>query len=253
MRIFFGVLSIFWKLYIAVVFFVFAILLYPFFLVVLIKPSWKKKSFQLFIFWSWMMRIFCFYRVKIIEKSELPKGPYVIVSNHTSYLDIFLMHSILPAEPFVFLGKSELLYYPILRTYFKNLNIPVHRNDKRKSGQAYLLSEKAVKEGWSLVIFPEATISNIDCPKMLPFKHGAFKLAKTLNIPLVLLTFTSNYKLFSDPTNIFGPAQPGVSRLYIHPYIPIETINELSVSDLSAKCFDVINRPILEEFPQFKE
>ena len=77
------------------------------------------------------MRIFCFYRIKTIENAELPEGPYVIVSNHTSYLDIFFMHSILPKYPFVFLGKSELLYYPIIRTYFKNLNIPVYRKDKR--------------------------------------------------------------------------------------------------------------------------
>jgi 1-acyl-sn-glycerol-3-phosphate acyltransferase len=249
----FGVLSLLWKLYIAIIFFIIAILMYPFFLIVLIRPTWKKKSFKLFILWSWMMRILCFYRIKTIESAELPEGPYVIVSNHTSYLDIFFMHSILPKYPFVFLGKSELLYYPIIRTYFKNLNIPVYRNDKRKSGQAYLLSEKAVKEGWSLVIFPEATISNVDCPKMLPFKHGAFKLAKSLNIPILPLTFTSNYKLFSDPTNILGPAQPGVCRLYIHPYISVETINKLEVLELTQKCFDIINRPILEEFPQFKD
>ena len=65
--------------------------MYPFFLIVLIRPTWKKKSFKLFILWSWMMRILCFYRIKTIESAELPEGPYVIVSNHTSYLDIFFM------------------------------------------------------------------------------------------------------------------------------------------------------------------
>ena len=82
------------------------------------------------------MRIFCFYRIKTIENHELPDGPYVIIANHTSYLDIFFMYSILPKHPFVFLGKSEILNYPIISTYFKNLNIPVYRGDKSKAGRS---------------------------------------------------------------------------------------------------------------------
>ena len=69
------------------------------------------------------MRIFCFYIVRNVQSAELPDGPYIIVANHTSYLDIFFMYSMLPKHPFVFLGKSEILTYPIIRTYFKNLNI----------------------------------------------------------------------------------------------------------------------------------
>jgi 1-acyl-sn-glycerol-3-phosphate acyltransferase len=130
MRKFFGILGLVWKLYIAIVFVIVAVLFYPFFLVLIMNPKWKKFSFKLFVVWSWLMRIFCFYGVRVVEKAPLPDGPYIIVANHTSYLDIFLMHSILPKHPFVFLGKSELLKYPILGTYFKNLNIPVYRKDK---------------------------------------------------------------------------------------------------------------------------
>ena len=103
------------------------ILLYPFSSIRSFKNSWKKYSFQLFVCWSWLMRIFCFYLVRCVEKAALPEGPYIIVANHTSYLDIFFMYSMLPKHPFVFLGKSEILTYPIIRTYFKNLNIPVFR------------------------------------------------------------------------------------------------------------------------------
>ena len=108
MKLLTGVFGLIWKFYIAIIFVFFAILLYPFFFAVLFRPHWKKFSFYLFIFWSWMMRIFCFYRVKTIENHELPDGPYVIIANHTSYLDIFFMYSILPKHPFVFLGISRL-------------------------------------------------------------------------------------------------------------------------------------------------
>lgn len=253
MQIACGLFGLIWKLYIALVFSVFAILFYPFFLVILINPNWKKFSFKLFLVWSWMMRVFCFYGVKKIKNSELPEGPYIIIANHSSYLDIFLMYSILPKHRFVFLGKSEILSYPIIRTYFKNLNIPVFRGDKSKAGQSYNLASKAVKEGWSIVIFPEGGIPDKQCPKMIPFKNGAFKLAKTLNIPILPLSFTNNYKLFSDPTEILGPARPGIARVYIHEYVSQEQIQLMEVKDLNKVCFDRINEPLLTEHPHLKD
>jgi 1-acyl-sn-glycerol-3-phosphate acyltransferase len=249
MKLLQGILSLFWKLYVGIIFAVFAIALYPFFYAILLNKKWKKASFKLFVFWSWLMRIFCFYRVKKVENAPLPDGPYIIVSNHSSYLDIFFMHSILPDHPFLFLGKGEILGYPIIRTYFKGLNIPVHRKDRAKAAKSFVMAKKAVNEGWSLVIFPEGTIPDDDNPKMIPFKAGAFKLAKALNIPIVPITFTNNYRLFSDPENLLGPARPGVSRVYIHPFISVEAIEQMTQSELSDHCFEVINSALIKEHP----
>ena len=249
MRFVIGLLTNLWKIYIGCVFSIFAVLLYPFFLIVLIRNSWKKYSFKLFIVWSWLMRIFCFYHVRTLSRSPLPEGPHVIVANHTSYLDIFFMYSILPKHPFVFLGKSEILTYPIIRTYFKNLNIPVFRNEVRKVGMSYVLASKAIQEGWSLVIFPEGTIPMTDIPKPIAFKNGAFKIAKEANIPIVPLTFTNNYKLFSDPTMFYGPARPGISEIHIHPFISKDEVTKLSFSELKKKSFDLIDAPIRKQYP----
>jgi 1-acyl-sn-glycerol-3-phosphate acyltransferase len=181
--------------------------------------------------------------------SELPKGPYVIIANHSSYLDIFFMHSLLPAHPFLFLGKSEILSYPILRTYFKNLNIPVYRKDRAKAAKSFSMAKKAIEEGWSIVIFPEGTIPDDENPKMLPFKSGAFKLAKEMRLPIVPVTFTNNYRLFSDPEQLLGPARPGVFKVYIHPYIEQSKVSELSEQTLSNLCFEIINSALIAEHP----
>ncbi len=252
MKVLSGIFSLLWKCYIGIVFCALALVLYPFFFIVLLSPKGKKSSFRLFVFWSWLMRIFCFYPVKKVSVAQQPNGPYVIVANHSSYLDIFLMHSILPKHPFLFLGKSEILSYPIIRTYFKGLNIPVHRGNKMKSGRSFVLAKRAVEQGWSIVIFPEGTIPDDDCPKMIPFKEGAFKLAKSLNIPIVPVTFTNNYRLFSDPTNILGPAHPGISRVHILPSIGVDEMAELSVKELTELCFNRINAPLLAECPWVK-
>ena len=249
MKYFKGIFANLWKIYIALIFIFFATLLYPFLFVLLLNTKWKKTSFNFFIFWSYCMRICCFYPVKKIYHAPVPDGPYVIVSNHVSYLDIFLMYSLLPKAPFVFLGKSEILSYPILRTYFKNLNIPVYRKDKSKAGKAYIEALKSVGAGWSLVIFPEGTIPDDDAPKMIAFKHGAFKLAKALNVPILPLTFENNHKLFSDPTNIWGPARPGLSVVHFHKAITLDEINKMEVNELSDHCFEIISKPLVKKYP----
>jgi 1-acyl-sn-glycerol-3-phosphate acyltransferase len=88
---------------------------------------------------------------------------------------------------------------------------------------------------------------------MVPFKDGAFKLAKALNIPIVPLTFTNNYQLFTDPSEILGSARPGVSRLYINKPISIMEIQEMEVSELRTMGFDLVNAPILKEHPHLKD
>lgn len=244
-----GVFGLIWKLYIAVVFFIFALLFYPFFWVLQLRPSWRKHGFQIFIFWSWLLRVFCIYPVRVKLKSPLPKAPFIIVSNHTSYLDIFLLPSILPKHPFAFLGKAEILKYPIVRTYFKALNIPVYRKDKSKAGQALGQAKKAMEGGWSIVIFPEGTIPEENIPQMYPFKNGAFRLAKNLNVPILPLTFTQNFHLFSDPTHILGPAHPGVVEVHIHPFISVEEIAACSAEEISDKCFELIEAPLKAAHP----
>jgi 1-acyl-sn-glycerol-3-phosphate acyltransferase len=163
------------------------------------------------------------------------------------------MYSIFPQHPFVFLGKSEILSYPIIRTYFQDLNIPVYRNDKRKAARSYIEAIKKVEQGYSLVIFPEGGIPDDDIPRMKRFKEGAFKLAKSSKIPLIPVTFTNNFKLFSDPTHHHGTARPGTSRVYIHEYIPKEIVIDMELSDLANFCFREINQPLMDEYPRLRD
>ena len=95
------------------------------------------------------------------------------------------------------------------------------------------------------MIFPEGGIPNRDHPKMAPFKDGAFRLAKSLKLPIVPVTFTNNYRLFSDPTHLLGPASPGISKVHIHPYLSKEEVKENTHGELNKRCFDIINKPLL--------
>lgn len=242
-------LSLLWKLYFTICFVISIVVFYPIILPFLFSEKGKKNSFKLFVAWSWSVRIFGFYPVKRMTNHDLPEGPYIIVANHTSYLDIFLLPSILPDNAFLFLGKSEILKYPLIKTYFKRLNIPVYREGGIKAAKSLIKASKEVKKGWSLVIFPEGKIPKNEHPKMIPFMDGAFQLAKSAKVPIVPLTFINNYRRFSDPEEMNGLAGPGFCKVFIHPFIDVEEINSLTKEELNKKCFDVVNAPIKERFP----
>ncbi len=248
-----GILSLLWKLYIGLIFVVTAIIFYPIIVPFLFSENSKRIAFRLFVAWSWTVRVCCFYFVRHLSKNDLPQGPYIIVANHASYLDIFLIYSIVPKEAFIFLGKIEILSYPLIKTYFKRFNIPVDRGSLIKSARSLIVAGNKVKEGWSLMIFPEGGIPDENNPKMVPFKEGAFQLAKSLKVPIVPITFMNNYRLLSDPSDILGPASPGTIKVHIHPYFSKEEVENMTQKELSLACFNRINAPILKEFPQFKE
>lgn len=213
---------------------IFALTLIPFYpITVLLIRSKKTKKWSTNVFWIWsnLLSILFFIFVKK-NQTKLPKGPAIIVANHTSHLDIFLMYQILPHRHIVFMGKSEILSYPLIKTYFKHLHIPVNRNDKRQAAHAMLLAKSKLQEGWSIVIFPEGGIPDNLAPDLAEFKPGAFVMAQKNQVPIIPISMIDHYKLLSEPQNNQGSALPGISHVHIHPYLDSNEIRELDVEYL---------------------
>lgn len=223
--------SLVYRYYIYTVFFLTLLLFYFPLLPFLSSEKRKKASYPLFVWWGKLFRVCIGVRIQKNHRT-LPEGPFVIVANHTSYLDIFLMYSLFPKHPLLFLGKSELLKYPMIGTFFRKLHIPVFRGEGRKAAQSYFQSLKAIDNGWCLVIFPEGGIPDNGCPQLAPFKEGAFKIAKNKNIPIVPITFANNFELFEDPMHFWGKARPGIAKVIIHAPIEKDEIEEKSLKEV---------------------
>lgn len=233
------ILSNLWKIYVGIVFLLTLLLFYPLLFVVLQFDSLNFFSFRINVCWSRMVRILCFYAVD--KQGSIPKSrePKIIVANHTSYLDIFLLYSCLPQQPFIFLGKSEILKYPLIKTFFKKLNIPVDRSNRVKAARAIVRAREALNNGWSIVIFPEGGIFD-DAPQLHSFKNGAFQLAKTTKAPILPISYINNYKLLSDPETPTGLAMPGVSHIYFHDLISVQDIEQRTIQELNTAAFNTI-------------
>lgn len=239
-------ISIFFKLYLGILFLVTLLLLYVPIFLLLLRDKTKKKAFPLFVFWC---RLLCFlagYRVKPKRANSIHKGPCIFIANHTSFLDIVFMYLLFPTHPFLFLGKAELLKVPLVKTFFKRLHIPVYRNKGgRNAHKALEAADQALKQGWSIIIFPEGGIKEHLVPALQVFKDGAFRLAKNNQVPIVPITFLNNYELLEDPAVKHSVARPGTAQVVVHPIIDAITVTNTELEVLKLNAFETINAPLL--------
>jgi len=113
-----------------------------------------------------------------------PRHPYVVVSNHESFVDILLI-SHLPWE-MKWLSKAELFRIPVLGWLLMLAgDIPIKRGFGPSAIEAIARCRTALTNHVSVMIFPEGTRSTTD--DLLPFKDGAFRLAIDAEVPILPL------------------------------------------------------------------
>ena len=242
-----GLVSFSYKLYVGIAFFSTLIVFYPPIALLLLKPAHKKRTMPIFTLWSAVLRTLIGLPARIKKNADLSSlGPVVICANHASYMDIVLMPSVLRGQKFLFMGKHEILSYPFLKTFFKRLHIPVNRTSQMQSARSFIQASRALKEGWSIALFPEGGIPNGQRPKMIPFKPGAFKLAMDNNVAIVPITFVNNFKLFSDPEDLLGSARPGLAKVIVHASVTPAQYAQMTPDELSDYVYGIIDGPLRE-------
>lgn len=235
------------RLYFGLVFFTALLITYPLFKFYIKRGRRYDRVFGLFKVLSIIIQWLGLVPAKVIERQNFPSPPYIVVANHASYLDIVHMYSVIPSY-FLFLGKSELLHWPIVRIFFKGMNIPVSRNNLRKSTEALLISSEKLSEGKNIIIFPEGGIFP-GAPCLKPFKNGAFKLAIKHQVSIVPVTFLNNWKYLGDEHPIWGRARPGLAKVIIHEPIKTKGLDLKDLIPLRKECFNIIEKPLRDRYP----
>ena len=146
------------------------------------------------------------WKVSLIDQShlrDLERSPAVIVSNHASMTDIWIISSL--GVQFRFLSKIEVFKTPIIGTAMRWAGyIPIKRGDKQSHQDALRLSAECLKRGVSMLYFPEGTRS-VD-GVMLPFKIGAFKLASECDVAILPIVITGTENMLPKGSAIPHPA-----------------------------------------------
>lgn len=119
-------------------------------------------------------------------------NPFIIVANHQSNWDLFVLGCAVPRRT-VSLGKKSLKWIPFFgQIYWLAGNILIDRGNAFRAKQAMLkTTDVLLHQDTSIWVFPEGT-RNLG-RGLLPFKKGAFQMAINAGVPLVPLC-CSNYK-----------------------------------------------------------
>lgn len=180
------------------------------------------------------------FHVEYEDKSSVDwNESFVICPNHTSILDITALTYLCP-QNFSFMGKIELLNNPVTRIFFKSIDIAVDRNSKISSFKAFKKADEILKEGKSIVIFPEGKIDDEYPPKLHEFKSGSFRLAVDNKIKILPVVIKDAWKILWDDGMRFG-SKPGIVHIKILKPIDTQSISINELDDLQHHVYSRMN------------
>jgi long-chain acyl-CoA synthetase len=148
------------------------------------------------------------FDLKVSGIEKLPKsGPYLLCSNHQSYLDPVILGSVLPAELFQRLfavGTSEIFGEGFMRRLARSLNVVVVDPDANLVS-AMRAGAFGLRNGKVLILYPEGERSIDGTPRI--FKKGAAILSTHLQVPIVPIAIEGFYDAWprNQPFQGFKP------------------------------------------------
>ncbi len=182
---------------------------------------------------------------EITGKENIPPGPCVFIGNHQAYCDIMAVLKATEGHQIGFIAKEEFKPVPYLSSWIlriRGLFIPTLRNDTRESLKVINEGVQIIKDGFSMMIFPEGRRSW--GPEMGEFKPGSFKLATKAKVPVVPVTINGTYKMFEE-REIMTPGQ--TATVVIHPPIETAGLSKAEEKELPEKVWNIINSALPTE------
>lgn len=160
-----------------------------------VVPNWARKLIEL-----------SGSRVTVVGAEKLPKDETVLfVSNHQGNFDIPLLLGYID-KPKAFMAKKEMEKMPMVSSWMRYMQcVFMDRDNPRESLKAIKAGAEKLKEGYSMVIFPEGTRS--EDGKLKEFKQGAFKLATKSGVPIVPVTISGSKKIMEKGSLKINPAE----------------------------------------------
>lgn len=167
-------------------------------------------------------------RINVVGIENIPKdGAVVFISNHQGYADIPAFFYALKDRSVGFVAKDNFEKIPYLRKLVGYIRgVFIKRGDPREALKSINEGVETLKQGFSLVIFPEGTRSRGG--EMKDFKPGSFKLATKAKVPIVPVTINGTYKIFEETGVIKG----GDVDFVFHPAIDTASLDRHQIASL---------------------
>ena len=196
--------------------FLFIILFFPFLIIIAMVIPRLIYVYARFlskgIFW-------CFNIKRKIIGNFPEEGHYILMHNHASFLDLFLLPTIIKGKYTGIIAKKN-FSIPLIGSILKQLHaIPINRSNIKSAKESIAIAEQFLQKGFHIAIFPEGTRTING--KLNPFKKGGFHMAINTNTKIIPIIVQGLYNI--KPKTRWT-IQPGTVNIIIND--PIETTNK---------------------------
>jgi 1-acyl-sn-glycerol-3-phosphate acyltransferase len=170
-----------------------------FFVLPFVSQTQKHRRIQQ---WSKQLLKIFHIQLRVVGADKLVSTPYLMASNHISWLDIQVINSFKPVR---FVAKSEVRGWPVFGWMAAQLGTVFIRRDSARHARQVVDQIAAVLKIESVCIFPEGTSTAGE--SVLPFKPNLFEsaiLAKAPVIPVAIAYRSRSTGLRSDAPAFIG-------------------------------------------------
>ena len=180
--------------------------------------------------------------VEVSGLENIPKGAVVFAANHQGYFDIPLLLGYLD-RPYGFVAKVETKDLPVISGWMRLLRcVFLNRENPRKGLVAINQGIEIVKNGHSMILFPEGTTSDGD--DMLPFRTGALRIATKANVPVVPVVINGTYKVMVYVKDGVTPAH---LKLTVLPPVDVPSMDKERRKELPIVLHDLIETELKKQ------
>jgi 1-acyl-sn-glycerol-3-phosphate acyltransferase len=131
----------------------------------------------------------------VVDRGDIPlrSRPAVVVSNHCSFIDVYVAAHVLP-QPIRFVAKASLFRIPLFGQAMRAAGvIPLERAGKQTDIDRLQALQKDLARGAVVVFFPEGTRSTDG--RLRRFKKGAFVTALRAGVPVVPMLLAGAHRI----------------------------------------------------------
>lgn len=202
------------------------------------KPTLKFKHF--------ILRQACFLvihflhiRIEVIGKENIINEPFVVYANHKSNMDPILLYYSMKKVCSA-IGKKSLFKNPVMQLVAKTYGaIPLDRENDREAAKSIVTAIKSVKNGLSMIIFPEGGIKSRDTDEMVNLRAGAYKLAVKSLAPILPVSIINSSNIKNK-----GLMKKLTVKIIFHKPIYKEEYEGLNTTELGLHVEEIINSGI---------
>ena len=210
-----------------------------------IIPNSEDRIHKMANLWAKILLLISNTKVEVIGSENILHGkPQIFMANHQSDFDILIVLGHVPGQ-FRWIAKKELFNIPIFGAAMKTAGyIEIDRNNHEKAMQSMDEAALRIREGKSVMTFPEGTRSRDG--EIKAFKQGAFHLAIKSGVPIVPISIIGSGRIMPKRS---VRIKPGQIKLVIGEPIDVKSIDIEKRHELIEK----VRNTIIKNYDDWRE